>query len=144
MFIAIISWDENGRVSKSAAFPNFGLATAHVAHYGGFVAESDVEWRSDWKVVGSPGSYSVIVEPLPAPPAPTILSYVDFRARFTAQEMTDVRVAAMADPEAMDLIFVALAEGTVNLAGAKASEFLDKMVAANAITAQRKTEILTP
>lgn len=144
MFIAVVSWDQDGRGIKSQAFPNFGLATAHVAHYGGFVAESDVEWRADWKVVGSPGSYSLIAEPLPAPPAPTVISYVDFRARFTAQELTDVWAAAMADPSALDLVFIALSEGSVNLGGAKASEFLDKMVAANAITAQRKTEILTP
>lgn len=80
----------------------------------------------------------------PPEPGPSVISYAAFRSRLTAQELADVQTAAATDPTALDLVFIALSEGTVNLEGEKVSLFLDKMVAANAITQQRKTEILTP
>lgn len=74
---------------------------------------------------------------------PVVVSYAEFRARFTAAELAGVRVAVLADAEAMDWALDAAADNSVNLRSRTTSDFLDKMIAAGIIDAGRKAEIVS-
>lgn len=79
-----------------------------------------------------------------AKPNPTVITYSAFRERFTSGELSAVKSATLTDADCLDWALVAAANNAVDLAGDEVDSFLDAMVTAEAITSQRKTEILTP
>lgn len=85
-------------------------------------------WRRDWSV-----------EDLPPK---RVLTYVEFRDRFTAAEMAAVRAAVLQDGEALDWALEAAADNTINLDSGTTNAFLDKMVDAEILTAERKAALL--
>lgn len=85
---------------------------------------------AEWEAAGKPGGPAAVV------------TYEAFRARFTAQELAAVKAATLASADALDWALMASARNSVDLTGANVSAFLDAMIGAGALTAQRKAEIL--
>lgn len=104
----------------------------------GFVwrdAPADVTHRHVWDGVG------FVVAP---PIARTTLTYVEFRDRFAAAELTAMRAAVIIDGEALDWALEAAADNSIRLASATTAAFMQKMVDAGIVTPARRDEILTP
>lgn len=87
------------------------------------------------------------------PPKPTIISSVDFQARFTATELDastefvdsiDMTTGKPSRPRMKQAMQRAVSRNSVDLLSANTGAFLDALVSGTVITAQRKTEILTP
>lgn len=135
--MAVVASFDGDRVSKYARFDTRDGAEAHAREYGGTVYD---EPRGDWNEWRLDNG-SLIYDP-PTPPRKSVLTYADFRARFTEQEMAAVRVAVTQDAEALDWALGAAADNAINLDSARTSAFLDKMVGAGIITTDRKAQIL--
>ena len=92
----------------------------------------------DWLAAGN------VPDPAPIMPKPSDLDAAAFYARFTDAEKAAIWAAAVANPQLGVGLVHGLANGSINLLAAEARAWLDGLVAAGAITAQRETEILTP
>lgn len=81
--------------------------------------------------------------PDPADPVPPkrVLTYAEFKARFTSGEMAQIVPAVHADAAALNWTLDATADNSVSLDSDDCIAFLDKMVLAGIITEDRKTEI---
>jgi len=92
-------------------------------------------------------------ETIPDPIKPTVVSFDDFEARFDMAEWdaatdfvyeTDLTTGKPKRRALVQGLARAQARNRVDLLDAKTSAFLDALVVGGVITAQRKTEILTP
>lgn len=77
-------------------------------------------------------------------PKPTTINAAAFYARFTDAEKAGIAVAAVTAPAIFVGLIHGLANSTVDLAGAELKTWMDGLVAADAITADREMAILTP
>lgn len=77
-------------------------------------------------------------------PQPVEISNLDFYNRFTDAEKLAVQTAANASPQIALGLTHGLVSGSVTLTGPTIKAWMDALVAAGAITADRETEILTP
>ena len=68
MFIAIVSVESDGRVSKYQEFATRAEADAHVARFGGFVAAKPAGPWPDWKL--NPAGNAIILDKRPELPPP--------------------------------------------------------------------------
>ena len=91
--------------------------------------------------------------PMPPSPPPRVVDYEAFQDRFAAAEL--VAVTEFVDeitvvtgkpkrPALKQAVARIWARGTVDLLSARMGTFMDALVTGDAITAARKTEILTP
>ena len=101
MYLAIVSATPEGRVAKFAEFETQPEAEAHVAEYGGFVAEKpDAPW-SHWLISGQ----SVTVDP-PEVPEPVVhYSKAQLFAAMTDAEYGQWVAAQAAFPARQQAIF---------------------------------------
>lgn len=123
------------------------------------VADVPDDWsreKGDWRVpdgmtavennIASPGFlYDGQDFSAPISASRRIITYAEFRRRFTDDEFALVRAAVMLDStgEAMGWALDAAADNSVNLDSDDTQSFLDKMLAAQIIDAKRKSLILT-
>ena len=154
----ITRWDADGRINKAisnltsteavAQLPSvqsqFNAQAFIVAHSG------DLNQR-DYSA--DPVAKTIMFNPLPAPPKPTVISYEDFQNRFTQveQDLTTEYVEEInltngkpKRPALKQAMMRVTAKGTVDLTEARTAQFCQALVADGVITSQRKTEILTP
>lgn len=132
-----------------------GAGTARPLDFGPYILVETVDVKptpgTDERLVGptfsvgdGPDFVTTATWTVETTPRPTVISYNEFRARFTAEELPLVKAAVWADADALDLSMMASANNSVDLLGQTADDFLSAMVMAEAITPQRKTVILTP
>lgn len=75
---------------------------------------------------------------------PTILNPADFLARFTPQEQIAVQQAAIVNAQIALGLTEGLARGSIDLHGPLLGSWMQGLVAAGCITADRMTVIMTP
>lgn len=92
----------------------------------------------DWLAAGN------TPEAAPVAAKPTVISAGAFFARFTDAERAAIWPASVANAQLGVGLVNGLANGSVNLLAPEAQAWLDGLVAAGALTADRATEILTP
>lgn len=80
----------------------------------------------------------------PPPPKSTVITALGFFGRFTPEERIAVQTATNLIPELGVGLINGLAAGAVDLLGETVIAWMDGLVRAGALTADRKTEILTP
>lgn len=99
------------------------------------------------------GTNAIVTRTRSASPKPTVLDYETFQNRFTQVEMDaatdfceEINLAngKPKRPQLKQGLARMYAKGTVDLMAQRTEQFLQALVTGGAITAQRKTEILTP
>jgi len=78
----------------------------------------------------------------PQPAAPIAISYLQFRALFSAAENQAIMMAAQTDHAVLDWLLQAVGAAPINLGDASVKAGLDALVAAGLLTATRETAIL--
>lgn len=117
----------------------------HVLRDDGLIIPPDpnnLDWQGyqTWSAVSGN-----IVDPAPTPAPQTEISAAEFLARLTDTERLALQTAADAHPSIALGLTMGLATGTIRLAGdAAVSAWMAALVTAGALTADRKTQILTP
>jgi len=99
----------------------------------------NADWQAyqAWLAAGNtPAPYT------PPPPPPTVLSYLQFRALFTASENQAIITAAQSNHALLDWLLQAVGAGQITLSDAAVKAGLDTLVAAGLITSARETAIL--
>lgn len=98
------------------------------------------DWAAyqDWLAAGNAPQPAPSVEP------PTTVSSAAFYDRFTDAEKLAIAAAATASPAIFAGLVHGLSTGEVPLGSATLAGWMDALVQAGAITADRKTAILTP
>lgn len=155
-FIAVVAWNGSNRITKFMDFNTQPEAAAHVAAHAGKYPAAFVAARPeqggyrDWLVDGLAGTLGY--DP-PATVYPTVVSFDDFEARFTAAEWNAATDYVYATNTGTGLplrrallqgLARAQARGKVDLEAAATDAFLAALVSGGVLTAQRKAEILDP
>lgn len=148
MYVAVVKWAVDGRVEKYQDFGTEADANSHAVEFGGFVAPDPGGNFDDWKVVGE----TLEIDPLP-PVYPTVIDWEAFQGRFTALEFDDATDYVYASNtttgkpvrgKLIQALSRVMAKDKVDLEDAKTDAFLDILVSAGIVSAERKAEILTP
>lgn len=117
----------------------------HVLRDDGLIVPPDpnnLDWQDyqAWLAIGGN-----VADPAPAPTPLIEISASEFLARFTDIERLAVQTAADAQPSIALGLTMGLATGTIKLTGdAAVAGWMAALVTAGALTADRKTQILTP
>ena len=149
-YVAIVSWGDNNRVAKYAEFPVEAEAVSHVVKHGGFAAPHPGVGSGSWLV--DPVTKTLSVSP-PVAAKPTKILYEAFQSRFTQTEF-DATVEFLFEidsvrgkpkrPRLIQTFNQVVAKNGIHLLAVEIDAFMTALVNGGVITAQRKTEILTP
>ena len=154
-FIAVMSYDGSNRVEKYGRFGTQAAADAHVAAFIGqytdaFVTSDPGSSADEWLV--DPVAHTISISATPVVP-PSVISFDDFEARFTAGEWdaaTDhVYEADTATglPKRRALLqnhSRAIARNSVDLHDDKTANFMAALVAGGVVTQARSDTISSP
>lgn len=82
-----------------------------------------------------------VVRTWPVVTEPTILSYADFRERWTPEELSSMAAALGSNPGVLEVVITARTQGHVNLSGKTAGDAKKLFVALGVLTKERADEV---